>query len=306
LDQGPLEKYPGRVDVLAPGLWWSAIRPRTLSLAAVPVIVGGALAHHDRVDLKLGIFLVTLAAALLIQAATNLLNDAEDAGRGNDGPDRLGPLRVTGAGLATPRAVRRGAAVLFALALIAGILLVMEGGWPILALGIAALLSGWAYSGGPVPLSHTPYGEAFVVSFFGIAAVVGTYYLQTGRGTPEAWITGLALGLHAAAVLIMNNIRDRDADVRAGRRTLAILLGRRHALAVYRGLMVLPFLLLGLALGIAGVGLAWAALPVCAWLAWRVGTQAGGPAMNRQMALTAAAQLLLGGLLALNLLLVTS
>jgi 1,4-dihydroxy-2-naphthoate octaprenyltransferase len=182
----------------------------------------------------------------------------------------------------------------------------MEGGWPILALGIAALLAGWAYSGGPAPLSHTPYGEVFVVAFFGIAAVVGTYYLQAGRGAPEAWVTGLALGLHAAAVLIMNNIRDRDADTVAGRRTLAILLGRRHALAVYRGLMILPFFLLGLALGIGGVGLAWAALPFCAWLAWRVGAQAGGPAMNRQMALTALAQLLLGGLLALNLLLATS
>ena len=306
MDQGPLEKYPGRVDVLAPGLWWRAVRPRTLSLAAVPVIVGAALAHQDGVDLKGGVFLLTLAAALLIQAATNLLNDAEDAGRGNDGPDRLGPVRVTGAGLATPRAVRRGAALLFVLALVAGILLVLEGGWPILALGVAALLSGWAYSGGPLPLSHTPYGEVFVVAFFGIAAVVGTYYLQAGRAAPAAWITGLALGLHAAAVLIMNNIRDQDADARAGRRTLAILLGRRHALSLYRGLMVVPFVLLAIALGVAGVGLAWGALPVCAWLAWRVGEQSGGPAMNRQMGLTAMAQLLLGGLLALNLLLVTS
>lgn len=291
---------------MTPGLWWQAVRPRTLSLAAVPVIVGGALAHHEGVALKPWVFLLTLGAALLIQAATNLLNDAEDAGRGNDGPDRLGPQRVTGSGLATPRAVKRGAALLFGLALIAGIALVVEGGWPILALGLAALLAGWAYSGGPRPLSHTPYGEVFVVGFFGIAAVVGTFYLQAGHGLREAWITGLALGLHAAAVLIMNNIRDREADSRAGRQTLAILLGRRPALAVYRGLMLLPFLLLGLGLGVGGVGLAWIALPFCAWLAWRVGAQAGGPAMNRQMALTAIAQLLLGGLLALNLLLVTS
>ena len=291
---------------MAPGLWWKAARPRTLSLAAVPVVVGVALAHHDGVELKPGIFLLTLGAALLIQAATNLLNDAEDAGRGNDGPDRLGPQRVTGSGLATPRAVKRAATLLFALALLAGIALVVAGGWPILALGLAALLAGWAYSGGPRPLSHTPYGEVFVVGFFGVAAVVGTFYLQAGHDTSEAWITGLALGLHAAAVLIMNNIRDREADTRAGRRTLAILLGRPRALAVYRGLMLLPFLLLWLALGISGVGLAWIALPVCAWLAWRVGAQVGGPAMNRQMALTAAAQLLLGGLLALNLLLVTS
>jgi 1,4-dihydroxy-2-naphthoate octaprenyltransferase len=306
MDQGPVDKYPERIDVLAPGLWWQAVRPRTLTLAAVPVIVGAALVHHEGGDLKTGVFLLTLAAALLIQAATNLLNDAEDAGRGNDGPDRLGPVRVAGAGLATPRAVKRGATLLFALALVAGVLLVMEGGWPILALGLTALLAGWAYSSGPAPLSHTPYGEAFVVAFFGIAAVVGTVYLQTGSATPEAWVTGLALGLHAAAVLIMNNIRDQEADARAGRRTLALLLGRRRALVVYRSLLLLPFLLLGLALGLAGVGLAWAALPFCAWLAWRAGAQKGGAAMNRQMALTATAQLLLGGLLALNLLLVTS
>ncbi len=296
---------PEPVDALSPGLWWQAVRPRTLSLAAVPVIVGATLAHHDGTDLNAGVLLLTLTAALLIQAATNLLNDAEDAGRGNDGPDRLGPQRITGAGLATPRSVRRGAVLLFALALVAGVLLVLEGGWSILAVGIAALLAGWAYSGGPAPLSHTPYGEGFVVGFFGIAAVVGTYYLQAGRGVPAAWVTGLALGLQAAAVLIMNNIRDEEADARAGRRTLAIVLGRPKALAVYRGLMLIPFLLLGLALGVAGVGLAWIALPFCAWLAWRVGAQTDGPAMNRQMALTAAAQLLLGGLLALNLLLVT-
>mgnify|MGYP001824463537 CR=1 FL=1 len=254
----------------------------------------------------MGVFLLTLTAALLIQAATNLLNVAEDAGRGNDGPDRLGPLRLTGDGLASPVTMKRSAVLLFALALAAGVGLVIVGGWPILALGLASLLAGWAYSGGPAPLSHTPYGEAFVVGFFGVAAVVGTFYLQAGRVAPEAWLTGLALGLQAAAVLIMNNIRDREADLRAGRRTLAILLGRRRALITYRILMLLPFVLLGVGLGLTGVGLAWIALPYCAWLTWRAGDQHDGPALNRQMALTAVAQLLLGGLLALNLLLVTS
>lgn len=272
----------------------------------MPVIVGGALAYHQVNTLRVGVFLLTVLAALLIQAATNLLNDAEDASRGNDGSDRLGPLRVTGAGLATARAVKRSAVLLFALALLAGIALVFVGGWPILLLGLAALLAGWAYSGGPVPLSHTPWGEVFVVGFFGVAAVVGTYYLQAGQTAPDAWLTGLALGLHAAAVLIMNNIRDCDADARAGRRTLAIVLGRRQALGAYGVMLLLPFPLLWIALGVSGVGLAWIALPFCTWLAWRAGAQVSGPAMNRQMGLTAVAQLLLGSLLALNLLLVTS
>ncbi|MEE4172771.1 MAG: 1,4-dihydroxy-2-naphthoate octaprenyltransferase [Xanthomonadales bacterium] len=315
MDQGPIDKTSstrlhrqdgGAVIVLAPRLWWQAIRPRTLSLAAVPVLVGAALAMWQGAQLNGAVLAVTLLAALLIQAATNLLNDAEDAGRGNDGPDRLGPQRITGAGLATSHTVKRSAFLLFALALLAGVLLVLVGGWPILALGLAALLAGWAYSGGPVPLSHTPFGELFVVAFFGIAAVVGTFYLQADRVAPEAWLTGLALGLHAAAVLIMNNIRDREADTLAGRRTLAILLGRKRALLAYGVFMLLPFLVLGLALGATGVGLGWIALPYCAWLAWRAGAQQAGAAMNRQMGLTATAQLLLGGLLTLNLILVSS
>lgn len=268
--------------------------------------MGAALALREGDGLNSAVLAVTLAAALLIQAATNLLNDAEDASRGNDGADRLGPQRITGTGLASAGTVKRSAALLFALALVAGIALVLVGGWPILALGLAALTAGWAYSGGPVPLSHTPFGEIFVVAFFGIAAVVGTFYLQADRVTLEAWITGLALGLHAAAVLIMNNIRDREADSTAGRRTLAILLGRKPALAAYGLFMLLPFLLLGLALGPAGVGLGWIALPYCAWLAWRAGDQRTGPDLNRQMALTATAQLLLGGLLTLNLILMRS
>jgi 1,4-dihydroxy-2-naphthoate octaprenyltransferase len=284
-------------------LWWPAIRPKTLSLAAVPVFAGAALAWNDGATPRPAVFLLTLVTALLIQAGTNLFNDAEDAASGNDGPDRLGPQRMTGSGLATARQVRRSALLLFALALIGGLALVAEGGLPILLIGLAGLLAGWAYSGGPIPLSHTAAGELFVVAFFGLAAVGGSHYLQSGALSGTALLVGFALGLQAAAVLIMNNLRDIEPDARAGRRTLALRIGRRRAVRVYAVLMLLPFSLLLLAPGAGAVGLAWLALPFAAWLAWRCGHLEPGPAMNRQLALTALAQVLLGGLLGINLML---
>lgn len=290
-----------RQGLLPAALWWPAIRPKTLSLAAIPVLAGSALAWSDGAARDWSVFIATLACALLIQAGTNLFNDARDAQSGNDGPDRLGPARVTGGGLASPVQVERSAWVLFALALSAGVYLVVLGGWPILAIGLAALTAGWAYSGGPRPLSHTAWGELFVVAFFGLAAVGGSYYLQGRDLTLPACLAGLALGLHAAAVLLMNNIRDRKADARAGRRTLAQVLGPDGALGLYAALLLAPFPLLAAALGPAGLGLAWGALPFCAWLAWRSRVLAPGAAMNRQMVLTVMAQVLLGVFLALTL-----
>lgn len=302
LDTGQ-DPSSARTALLPLRLWWPAIRPNTLSLAAVPVFAGAALAWSEGAAPRTGLFLLTLATAVLIQAGTNLFNDAQDAESGNDGPDRLGPLRVTGSGLATAGQVRRSAILSFALALAGGITLVAVGGLPILLIGLTALLAGWAYSGGPVPLSHTAAGELFVVAFFGLAAVGGSHYLQAGYLSATALVVGLALGLQAAAVLIMNNLRDLGPDARAGRRTLALVLGRRRAAAAYALLMLLPFLLLFLEPGPGRVGLGWLALPLAAWLAWRCGGLSGGAEMNRQLALTALAQVLLGGLLGINLIL---
>ncbi|KAA3655022.1 MAG: 1,4-dihydroxy-2-naphthoate polyprenyltransferase [Proteobacteria bacterium] len=284
------------------GLWWMAIRPRTLSLSAIPVVAGSALAWHEGAGIAWLPLIVALLCALLIQAGTNLFNDVGDALRGNDGPTRLGPARVTASGLATPGQVRRAALATFLAALLGGIYLVVVGGWPILAIGLASLAAGWAYSGGPRPLSYTAWGEVFVMLFFGLVAVAGSHYLQSGTFTGSALWLGLALGCHAAAVLLVNNVRDLEADRRAGRRTLASVLGTGPARTLYAVLMLAPFPLLARQLGVSGVGAAWLALPACLWLALRFRHQPPGAQMNLHLARTAQAQLLLGALLSIALL----
>jgi 1,4-dihydroxy-2-naphthoate octaprenyltransferase len=278
-----------------------AVRPQTLTLAVVPVLVGSALAWRDGATIDWWVFLATLFSALCIQAGTNLFNDASDGEHGADGADRIGPVRVTGAGLATAGQVRRSAWLLFALAFSSGITLVFVGGWPILAIGIAALLAGWAYSGGPLPLSHTAWGEVFVIAFFGVSAVAGSYFLQRGQFSALLPAVGVALGLQAAAVLLLNNLRDHVVDQRAGRRTLVQVTGVRPAYWLYGGMMLAPFPLLALLLSPVEVGLAWLALPFCLWLVWRCSHLSASPAMNVQLGLTATAQVLFGALLAISL-----
>lgn len=288
-------------------LWWLAIRPRTLTLAAVPVLGGTALALHQGAALAGLPMLLALLCALLIQAGTNLYNDAGDFLRGNDGPARLGPMRVTAAGLATAGQVRRAAAICFIAALAGGAALVAARGWPILLIGLASLAAGWAYSGGPRPLSHSAWGEVFVLGFFGVVAVAGSHFLQSGRWSPAALLAGALLGCHAAAVLLVNNVRDLEADRLAGRRTLAAVLGLGGARQLYRALLLLPFTLLGLLplLNVKGWAVlpALALLPHCLSLAGAFMQLPPGTAMNRQLARTARAQLLLGLALVVGLLL---
>ncbi|MCB1886095.1 MAG: 1,4-dihydroxy-2-naphthoate octaprenyltransferase [Rhodocyclaceae bacterium] len=288
-------------------LWWLAIRPRTLSLAAVPVGVGSALAVHQGAAFDGLAFLVALACALAIQAGTNLFNDAGDFLRGNDGPTRLGPLRVTAAGLATAGQVRRAAALCFGLALVGGVFLVIHAGWPILAIGLASLAAGWAYSGGPRPLSHSAWGEVFVMLFFGLVAVAGSHFLHSGAWLVAAPLLGLLLGTPAAAVLLVNNVRDLEADRLAGRRTLAAVLGLARSRRAYALLMLAPFVLLAI---VPTAGVHWPALlpsllvaPQCVALARDFQRMPPGTAMNGQLARTARAQLLLGAALGLGLVL---
>jgi 1,4-dihydroxy-2-naphthoate octaprenyltransferase len=284
-------------SLLSAGLWLMAIRPRTLTMALVPVLLGTALAWQDGARLDVLPFAVALLTALLIQAGTNLFNDAADAQSGNDGPDRLGPPRVTGLGLATAAQVRRSAWLLFLLALAGGVYLVAVGGWGILLIGLASLAAGWAYSGGPRPLSHTPWGESFVILFFGIVAVAGSFYLQRHTIEPYVLWVGLAIGLPAAAVLLLNNIRDHVNDSRAGRRTLVQHLGPRAAGRVYAVLLLLPFPILLAAFHPRNLGLAWLVLPFCVWLIWRLPGRRSGEQMNAHLGHTALAQVLLGVML---------
>ena len=281
-----------------PNIWLLGMRPRTLTMAAVPVAVGAALAWAGGADPAWITFVATLACAVLIQIGTNLFNDANDGERGADGPDRIGPVRITGSGLAKPRQVRRVAIACFVAALVAGLYLVVVGGVPILVIGLASLVAGYAYSSGRRPLSHGPFGEVYVIVFFGLVAVTGSYYLQSEQLPGGAIVlTGVAIGCYAAAVLLVNNLRDTEADLRAGRRTLAGRLGTPAAQRLYGFLMLVPFAMLAVAWGLQPLGLVWLGLPVCLWLAALFARMPVGPGMNAQLGRTALVQVLVGALL---------
>ena len=284
-------------------VWLLGIRPRTLTMAVVPVAVGGGLA----LSLDGGIDAITLAAtlfcAVLIQIGTNLFNDASDGLRGADGADRIGPRRLTGAGLATAAQVKRAAAISFALAFAAGIYLVVIGGIVILIIGLASLAAGYAYSSGPRPLSYGPWGEIYVIAFFGVVAVAGSYFLQTQQ-LPEVdvLLTGIAIGCPAAAVLLVNNVRDLEADARSGRRTLASRLSVPAARGLYAFLVIVPIPLVAFALGWRDVIIVALALPWALWLTIRFWQAEEGSEMNAQLARTAIYQVGLGVLLIVSLL----
>jgi 1,4-dihydroxy-2-naphthoate polyprenyltransferase len=208
-----------------PALWVIAARFKTVSLSQVPVLAGTWLAMEAG-HFRLAAMLLAMLAAGAIQVGTNLWNDAADAASGVDQPDRLGPPRMTALGLLDGTEVRRAALTAFGVALLAGLVLVRLGGWPIVVIGLVSLALGYLYSMGPRPLSGLPFGELLVIGFFGVVAVSGTVLLHGGPAlAARTLLTGLMIGLPAAAVLMLNNHRDRVQDARAGRRTLAIVIG---------------------------------------------------------------------------------
>lgn len=287
---------PGRAAV-----WLAAIRPRTLPAAVVPVAVGLAAASRS-VALDVPVAVATLAAALLIQIGTNLANDYYDFLSGADAEDRLGPTRVTQAGLVSPGAVRTATIAVLGAAGAIGLWLVTVGGWPILAVGVLSLVCAIAYTGGPFPLAHHGLGDLFVFLFFGLVAVNGTAFLQTGVLEPVSALAAVPVGCLATAILVVNNLRDAVTDARAGKRTLAVRIGPRATRAEYGLLVGLAFVaLVPLAL-VAGAAVlaALLALPLAAHevrsLLAREGT-----ALNRSLAGTARLHLVVGLLLALGL-----
>ena len=280
--------------------WFLACRPKTLSISLSPVLVGTAIAWHDSGTL---LWLPLLAAALgaaFIQIGTNLFNDVGDFLRGTDTPGRLGPKRATAEGWLTPGKVKAGAWLSFALAFLCGIYLVWHGGWPIVAIGLASLTAGWAYTGGPKPIAYGPLGEVFVFVFFGLVAVGGSYYLQTLTLTPMALIAGALVGIHAAAVITVNNYRDFDGDAKSGKNTLAVRLGRPAIRRLYTVQMLLPYVLLPL---LASLGwhalLPLLSLPLALKLIQRFHHETPGPVFNSILAASAGLQLLFAILLSL-------
>lgn len=230
------------VSHLAPRAWLLAIRPKTLSAAVAPVVVGAALAAHDGVFRPLPA-LAALVGALLIQIGTNLANDVLDFRRGADHAARLGPTRVVQAGLLSAQAVSLAAIGTFGLAALVGLYLVSVAGLPILAVGVAGILSGVLYTAGPYPLAYVGLGDPFVMVFFGLAAVAGTYYVQALTVTPTSLALGAAVGALAVGILTVNNLRDIGTDGDAGKRTLVVRMGVARARVYYAFLVVQAFVI---------------------------------------------------------------
>ena len=222
--------------------WLIAIRPKSLSASIAPVIIGVSYAYHLSFFKPL-IGLLTLTASLLIQIGANLANDVFDFEKGTDNENRIGPKRVTQSGLLSPNQVKIGMVYAFSSALLIGCYLAWIGGLPIIIIGTIAIISGYCYTGGPFPLGYYGLGDIFVIIFFGLIAVTGTFYLQGGELYDiNAIFLGIIIGLMADCILIVNNIRDAENDIKTGKNTLAVLIGKRFSKIQYTIFSLIPFL----------------------------------------------------------------
>lgn len=254
--------------------WLLAARPATLPAAAVPVLVGVGAALGEGATFKPLIFAVTLICALFIQIGTNFANDYSDFHRGADHDGRLGPTRVTQSGLISQEGVRRGIVVAFGIALLLGLYLAWVGGLPIIIIGVLSILSGLAYTGGPFPFGYHGLGDVFVFVFFGLVAVTGTAFLQTGTWSSFALLLSIPIGLLVTNILVINNLRDLPTDKAAGKRTLAVRMGDRATRMQYAVFAALAYITpLSIAIGPqlrAWLLLPWITLPFAIYLTSKV------------------------------------
>ena len=287
-------------------IWLMAARPRTLPASVAPVLVGTAWAGFSHVFHPLR-FVAALLGAIFIQVGTNLSNDYSDARRGADAEDRLGPVRVTAGGLVPPKQVLVATYVSFGLAVLAGAYLVAVAGWELLLVGAASILAGVLYTGGPRPYGYEGLGEVFVFLFFGIVAVAGSYFVQVKHVNWEAFALAVPVGLLASAILVVNNFRDTDSDRRAGKRTLAVRLGRRRTRMLFAAIVYLAFVLAP-ATWVFGptkpwVLLPWLTLPLAAGVVRVVRNRTDGASLNEALGQTGMLQLAFCVLLSAGLLL---
>jgi 1,4-dihydroxy-2-naphthoate octaprenyltransferase len=262
-----------------------AARVRTLPAAIAPVLVGSSLALGAGHFAALA-FLAALLGAVFIQVGTNLSNDYSDARRGADTEDRLGPVRVTAGGLVPPSQVLLATYVTFGLAVLCGVYLVIVAG---------PALAGVLYTGGPRPYGYEGLGELFVFLFFGLVAVTGSYFVQVQQLPWQAFLCAVPVGLLASAILVVNNVRDLETDRRAGKRTLAVRLGRERTRDLYTAMVAAAFLTAPLpwAFGsmTAWLFLSWGAIPLALGVVGVVRERTDGPALNGALAKTGATQL---------------
>lgn len=281
-----------------------ASRPKTLPAALAPVLVGMALAYADG-GFRWLPALAAAAGALLLQIGANFANDYFDFFKGADTHERLGPTRVTASGLIGHGELRWGMVAVFGLAGLVGLYLIYVGGWPILAIGVASILGALLYTGGPFPFGYHGLGDFFVFIFFGLVAVGGTYYVQTLTLTPLVLLAATPVGALITNILVVNNYRDIETDARAGKRTLAVMLGRRGARMEYLLLLAVAYLVpLALWLGFGWtpwVMLPWLTLPLAVPLVRAMFTSIDGPTLNVTLAGTARLSLFFGLLFALGI-----
>lgn len=226
----PVSTKPGGGGAV--GRWWVAIRPRTLPIAMAPVLVGAGVSFNERSVSWAAVFLA-MSGAILLTTGANLANDLFDYLNGADAPDRIGPVRVTQAGWLTPTQMRWGIAWVFLAATVIGVILTRFGGWPVIGIGLLAILAAFLYTGGPWPLGYHGLGELLVFVFYGPVAVGGTVWVATHSMPWLCWVVSVPIGLLAVAILLVNNIRDVATDQRANKRTLVVLLGRRIGIRLY-------------------------------------------------------------------------
>ena len=290
-----------------PGLaavWIHALRIPTLAASIVPVVVGSALAwRHGAFHLATA--LAALLGAMAIQTGTNFANDLYDFRKGADSGDRLGPPRVLALGWLPARVMRDAMFGSFGLATLFGLYLVSRAGWPVVAIGVASIAAGIAYTAGPFALAYIGLGDLFVFLFFGLVAVIGTYYVQAGTFHPEAMLAAIPVGALATAILVVNNTRDIDTDRAAGKRTLAVRLGRSGSRGEFVALLLGAY---GIPLGFWAQGLrsAWILLPLATVSLGVRALQAmlereDGPSLNDALFNTARLHVIFGLLFAIGL-----
>lgn len=276
-------------------IWLMAARLRTLPVGLAPVLVGTALAAAEDVFEPLR-FAAALLGALFIQVGANLSNDYSDARRGADTEDRLGPVRVTAGGLVPPRQVLIATYVTFGLAVLCGVYLIAVAGWELLLVGVASIIAGVLYTGGPRPYGYDGLGEVFVFLFFGVVAVAGSYFVQTETLVWEAFALAVPVGLLASAVLVVNNYRDIDTDRRAGKRTLAVRLGRTRTRTLFAGMVYGAYALTPIT-WLVGPLEPWVllpllTLPLAAPIVRTVRNRVDGPSLNEALARTGMLELI--------------
>jgi 1,4-dihydroxy-2-naphthoate octaprenyltransferase len=267
-------------------VWMLASRPKTLPAAASGVVTGTALALRDG-HFRFGPALAALLVALLLQIGSNLANDVYDYERGADAGERHGPTRVTQAQLLTPAQVKVGMWVVFGLAGLLGLYLAFVAGWVVILIGLAAICSAIAYTGGPFPLGYYGLGDLFVFIFFGVAAVAGTYFVQAGSVSVGAWWMSLPIGWLIVDILVVNNLRDINADRAAGKHTLAVLFGEGGTRVQYIFLLIASYLILPIFALFRILPwtslLAWLSLPL-GWRTWQIVRKQAGRPLNAALA----------------------